>query len=237
MKTKLTLTLLAFATVSLNLHAAPSQALPAPLPELMNDAQATKWTADQEATAKTAAATQEVSTQFYTGKPFVANAGGYVFKYRTYNPEMSRWTSADPSGFPDGVNNQIYAKNEASYALDNDGLTATSIYASPNTTQTGSGMSTGTYSYTPTGGTAETGFYIVVTVELTTSFSTYSGGTGTAATSGTISADGTTYLEKFGTNGGANTIVDSSNTYETWTAGVYSGATITVPVNMTLYSE
>jgi hypothetical protein len=185
------------------------------------------------------------------------------------------------------VNNQIYAKNEASYALDNDGLTATSIYASPNTTQTGSGMSTGTYSYTPTGGTAETGFYIVVTVELTTSFSTYSGGTGTAATLGTISADGTTYLEKFGVNGGANTIVDSSNTYETWnvslsgnnvsftpqttpsalttnnngglqnnstpsyltpngspsvdlqwsTAGVYSGATITVPVNMTLYSE
>jgi RHS repeat-associated protein len=120
MKTKLTLTLLAFATVSLNLHAAPSQALPAPLPEFMDDAQAAKWTADQEATAQTTSA-QEPSNQFYTGKPYVADAGGYIYKYRTYNPEMSRWTSADPSGFPDGVNNDLYVTNPTSQ-FDAEGL-------------------------------------------------------------------------------------------------------------------
>jgi RHS repeat-associated protein len=95
--------------LDLPLHAATS-ALPAPLPEFMDDAQAAKWTADQEAAAakETAAATSEPSTQFFTGKPYVADAGGYIYKYRTYNPEMSRWTTSDPSGFPDGVNNQKY---------------------------------------------------------------------------------------------------------------------------------
>jgi RHS repeat-associated protein len=116
---RIALTLLAFAAVSLNLHAATST-LPAPLPELMNDAQAAKWTADQAAAAQ-ATSVQEPSTQFYTGKPYVADAGGYIYKYRTYNPEMSRWTSADPSGFPDGVNNQVYAPNAKSQ-LDSDGL-------------------------------------------------------------------------------------------------------------------
>jgi RHS repeat-associated protein len=58
---------------------------------------------------------QEPSNQFHTGKPYVADAGGYIYKYRTYNPEMSRWTSADPSGFPDGVNNFNYASNPVSY--------------------------------------------------------------------------------------------------------------------------
>jgi RHS repeat-associated protein len=129
MKTRLSLTLLALAAVTLNLHAATS-ALPAPLPEFMDAAQAAKWTADQEATAKaaeekeTAAATSEPSTQFYTGKPYVADAGGYIYKYRTYNPEMSRWTSADPSGFPDGANNQIYAPIPTG-ALDPLGLEQT----------------------------------------------------------------------------------------------------------------
>jgi RHS repeat-associated protein len=59
--------------------------------------------------------------QFYTGKPYVTNDGGYVYKYRTYNPEMSRWTSVDPSGFPDGPNSQIYAPVPTA-ALDNNGL-------------------------------------------------------------------------------------------------------------------
>src|SRR5277367_3332304 len=112
MKTKLTLTLLALAAVSINLQASTPAPLPAPLPEFMNDEQAAKWSADQEAAANkadAAVASQEPSTQFYTGKPYVADAGGYIFKYRTYNPEMSRWTSADPSGYPDGPNDQVYA--------------------------------------------------------------------------------------------------------------------------------
>jgi RHS repeat-associated protein len=82
--------------------------LPAPLPEFMDQQQLAKWSADMSAKAQAATAT-EPPTQFYTGKPYDADAGGYIFKYRTYNPEMARWTSADPSGYPDGVNNHIYA--------------------------------------------------------------------------------------------------------------------------------
>ena len=48
---------------------------------------------------------------FYTGKPYDADTETYTFKYRNYDPELNRWTTADPSGFPDGANNQVYAPN------------------------------------------------------------------------------------------------------------------------------
>ncbi|MCE0499217.1 MAG: hypothetical protein LV481_14855 [Methylacidiphilales bacterium] len=99
--------------------------LPAPLPEFLDQQQLAKWNAEQAAAATTASA-NEPSNQFYTGKPYVADAGGYVYKYRTYNPGLSRWTSADPSGFPDGVNNCAYAP-VPTIALDNDGLLTVSV--------------------------------------------------------------------------------------------------------------
>jgi len=61
-------------------------------------------------------------TVFFTGKPYVDGLG-YVFKYRNYNPELCRWQSADPSGFPDGANNQIYAPCPTS-GVDPTGLDA-----------------------------------------------------------------------------------------------------------------
>jgi RHS repeat-associated protein len=158
MKTKLTLTLLALAAVSFNLQAAPSSTLPAPLPEFMNDEQAAKWTADQEAAAaKETASTssEQTPTVFYTGKPYVADAGGYIYKYRTYNPEMSRWTSADPSGFPDGVNNQFYAPNPANQ-LDALGLTVTVVNGTANPlTATNTDSSGNTYTITAGNVTAQ----------------------------------------------------------------------------------
>ena len=33
----------------------------------------------------------------------------YVFPFRNHNPAVARWISADPSGHPDGINNQFYA--------------------------------------------------------------------------------------------------------------------------------
>jgi RHS repeat-associated protein len=47
----------------------------------------------------------------YTGKPYDADLGAYVFPFRNYRPEEGRWMSADPSGFPDGVNQVAYACN------------------------------------------------------------------------------------------------------------------------------
>lgn len=59
---------------------------------------------------------------FYTGKPYDKDLGAYTFKYRNYDPVMSRWTSADPSGFPDGANNIIYVGNCVSMTMDPLGL-------------------------------------------------------------------------------------------------------------------
>ena len=58
---------------------------------------------------------------FYTGKPYDADTETYTFKYRSYDPELSRWTTADPSGFPDGANNQIYVRNPVT-SFDANGL-------------------------------------------------------------------------------------------------------------------
>jgi len=66
-------------------------------------------------------------TVFFTGKPYVDGLG-YVFKYRNYNPELCRWQSADPSGFPDGANNQIYAPCPTS-GLDPTGLEIDTAYS------------------------------------------------------------------------------------------------------------
>jgi RHS repeat-associated protein len=60
-------------------------------------------------------------TYFYTGKPYDADLGEYTFAYRSYNPEVNRWTTPDPSGFPDGANNRIYGATPTS-ALDPLGL-------------------------------------------------------------------------------------------------------------------
>jgi RHS repeat-associated protein len=47
----------------------------------------------------------------YTGKPYDADMGAYVFPFRNYRSEEARWMSADPSGFPDGVNGRFYSPN------------------------------------------------------------------------------------------------------------------------------
>jgi RHS repeat-associated protein len=45
---------------------------------------------------------------FFTGKPYLEETGQYLFLFRHYDPELARWTTADPSGFPDGANNVAY---------------------------------------------------------------------------------------------------------------------------------
>jgi RHS repeat-associated protein len=57
----------------------------------------------------------------FTGKPYDADIGAYVFPFRNYRPEEARWMSADPSGFPDGVNGRIYITNPLLF-LDPNGL-------------------------------------------------------------------------------------------------------------------
>jgi len=45
----------------------------------------------------------------FTGKPYDADMGAYVFPFRNYRSDEARWMSADPSGFPDGINGKLYA--------------------------------------------------------------------------------------------------------------------------------
>ncbi len=68
-------------------------------------------------------------TYFYTGKPYDADLGSYVFACRDYNPQTNRWTTADPSGFPDGANNRVYAP-VPSYQIDKYGLSIFDSYFS-----------------------------------------------------------------------------------------------------------
>ncbi|MEO8615657.1 MAG: RHS repeat-associated core domain-containing protein [Luteolibacter sp.] len=100
----------------------------APLPEFKTPEQLAEWRA--ELAAKSAASTKATTqdTAFYTGKPYVESTGTYAFKYRSYNPEMARWTSEDPSGFPDGANSSIYAPNPNS-EFDYQGLVVVAQYS------------------------------------------------------------------------------------------------------------
>jgi len=97
----------------------------APLPEFKNEKQLAEWRAEKASEAtRQGYATEE--TAFYTGKPYLASSCGYAFKYRSYSPEVVRWTSGDPSGFPDGANQNRYAPNPTS-EIDFMGLVAWKI--------------------------------------------------------------------------------------------------------------
>lgn len=82
--------------------------MPTVLPEFKNEKQLAAWRAEQRSVSISQGYAGE-DTAFYTGKPYLALSGEYSFKYRSYNPELARWTSEDPSGFPDGANGNVYA--------------------------------------------------------------------------------------------------------------------------------
>jgi len=96
-------------------------ALKAPMPEFKNEKQLAEWRAGKASQATSQGYAKE-EPAFYTGKPYLASSSSYAFKYRSYDPEIARWTSEDPSGFPDGANNNLYASNQILSALDPNGL-------------------------------------------------------------------------------------------------------------------
>ena len=75
----------------------------------MNAQQLSVWRAQHAAPAVATMQAPDEQTSFFTGKPYDAASGTFLFKYRSYSPTLARWTSADPSGFPDGANNSNYA--------------------------------------------------------------------------------------------------------------------------------
>lgn len=67
-------------------------------------------------------AAAQPASYFYTGKPYDDDIGGYVFRYRNYNPAAGRWLTTDPSGYPDGAHNIQYAGNSPLSIFDDSGL-------------------------------------------------------------------------------------------------------------------
>jgi RHS repeat-associated protein len=96
-------------------------ALPAPLPERMNQEQLNKWRSDQTLTSRKPTTAARVG-HFYTGKAYQAELRTYSLMFRSYDPELHRWTTLDPSGYPDGANNYLYVTNGTTFAIDPDGL-------------------------------------------------------------------------------------------------------------------
>jgi RHS repeat-associated protein len=66
------------------------------------------------------------SVPHFTGKPLDSDSGTYLFRFRAYDPELNRWKSFDPSGFPDGANNGVYTSSPLS-VLDPTGLANKSV--------------------------------------------------------------------------------------------------------------
>ncbi len=114
MKTKLTFALVA------SLTSTAFAEFKAPVPDFKNEKQLAEWRAEKAAESASQGNAAE-ETAFYTGKPYLAFSGSYAFKYRSYNPEVARWTSEDPSGFPDGANGNIYAPSPTT-EVDYEGL-------------------------------------------------------------------------------------------------------------------
>lgn len=58
----------------------------------------------------------------FTGKPWIEELGSFVFPHRSYSPQTSSWSVADPSGFPDGPNRYAYVNGDPLSRVDPLGL-------------------------------------------------------------------------------------------------------------------
>ena len=74
--------------------------------------------AKQQAKDEVPGVAAQPASYFYTGKPYDADLGAYTFNYRNYDPTLKRWTTIDPSGFPDGANNSVYGCNTPTTSID-----------------------------------------------------------------------------------------------------------------------
>ena len=54
---------------------------------------------------------------YFTGKPAVAGLGR-AFLYRNYRPDLAKWQTADPLGYPDGWNSLAYGPNSPLSGFD-----------------------------------------------------------------------------------------------------------------------
>jgi RHS repeat-associated protein len=109
-------------------HFASASPLPAPLLEFKTPEQL-KSIRSKSHSALSGEKQINANTVFYTGKPIENASGNYLFKNRAYSANVARWTSSDPSGFPDGANNTTYV-NAPTHQVDYAGLFTLNVTSS-----------------------------------------------------------------------------------------------------------
>lgn len=117
-KTQLIIATFAFAISS----SICSAAIPASLPGFKSRAELEKVAKNTQSLLA-----ESDKSEFYTGKPFDTDREEILFMHRSFNPELGRWTSYDPSGFPDGANNTTYVANKVTVCFDAPGLDSQDI--------------------------------------------------------------------------------------------------------------
>ena len=81
----------------------------------------------------------EGDAAFFTGKPLVPDLG-HAFLFRNYRPDLAKWQTADPLGYPDGWNLLAYCGNGATRAVDLWGATIAYVYTTRKCPYDPSGM-------------------------------------------------------------------------------------------------
>lgn len=82
--------------------------LPAPMPEFQSKDQLALLDANRDVRPVQTKETITSQTHFYTGRLYDETQKAYIYKDRQYSPILARWTTEDPSGYPDGANNLLY---------------------------------------------------------------------------------------------------------------------------------
>ena len=66
-----------------------------------------------------------------TGKQFIKELGCYVFNYRLYSSAITRWTTMDPLGYPDGENSYSFVNGDPLSKIDVYGQMTVGVVLGP----------------------------------------------------------------------------------------------------------
>ncbi|MEI6072957.1 MAG: RHS repeat-associated core domain-containing protein [Verrucomicrobiae bacterium] len=213
--------------------------LPAPLPEFKTPEQLAKWSEEMTAKAKAAdalaakqASSQSSTSAFYTGKPFDGDAGSYILKYRNYDPGLNRWTTTDPSGYPDGANAFVYINNHVMSSFDPNGLAE--INTVPDSIvwyNTGKGENATAGSQLINGIKASGDYFTKISLGMEMSINMKLNGVDKTASNGTIAGSGSRGLD-YGSVLGSYELNINYNSQ--WTASAWSNNSRTITSSVTL---
>ncbi len=89
--------------------------------DMLGTTQGTVKDGKYSATSSTLFGETSDKSVMFTGKPMIDGLG-YSFLFRSYRPELAKWQTSDPLGYPDGFNNFAYVNNGVTNGVDPLGL-------------------------------------------------------------------------------------------------------------------